>query len=183
MGITEIINAVIQNWFLTVFACTVLYFMIKLGNAYIDRFNNKKVDLLPDDLTVNHVRSIVWYHSRGKLRYIESVLIENDIHTRKDEITRKIKNALEERSTVYIDYLNSIDCNIKRLGTFYCDVFEFDPFFKELMSVVLKPYRSEDHTKEIAVKLKDIAEIMYEYQEKANIKVEEEFERLSNIKK
>lgn len=181
MGITELINTVIQNWFLTVFASTVLYFMIKLGNAYLDRINRNWVGVLPNDLTVNHVRNTVWYHSRGKLRQIESVLIENDIHSRKDEITRKIRNCLEERSIVYIDYLNTLDTRIKKLWDFYASIFEMEPFFKEVMDVILKEYTSSDHTREIAVKLKDIAEIMYYYQERANAKIEEEFNRLSKI--
>lgn len=105
--------------------------------------------------------------------------MENDIHNRKDEIARKIRNSLEERSTVYVDYLNTLETKIKKIGNFYSSIFEMEPFFKEVMEVVLKPYKAKDHTKEIALKLKDISEIMYYYQERANLKVEEELERLS----
>lgn len=138
---------------------------------------------LPQSIVINMVRSIVWYHSRGALRHIESILIENHIEERKDEITRKVKNALEERANAYIDYFNSLNTKIPKLWSYYSEVFETAPFFEEIMKVVFRKYKLKNSIPEIAIKIKDISEIMYEYQEKANIKVEIELERLSNEEK
>ncbi len=89
--------------------------MIKFGNIYIENHIRGAHFKLNNDLVMNIVRSVVWYHSRGKLRHIEAILIENNIDTRKDEITRKVRNALEERTLVYLEYLNTLNTNIKRL--------------------------------------------------------------------
>lgn len=180
MDLTSVINIAVQNGFLVTFASTVLYFMIKFGNIYIDRHIKWDNFKLNNDLVMNLVRSVVWYHSRGKLRHIEAILIENNIDTRKDEITRKVRNSLEERTLVYLEYLNTLNTSIKRLWTFYWECFEMDDFFKEIMKIVLRPYTQEKHEIEIAIKLKDISEVMFFYQEKANAKVEEELYRISN---
>jgi hypothetical protein len=185
MEISELINLVVQNGFMTVFACTILYFGIRVGNAYLEKLACKgECITLPDDLVVKLVRAEVWYHSRGKLRHIESILIENNIETRKDEITRKVRNALEERTLVYLEYFNTVKCKVEKLGDFYGKTFEMEPFFKEVMEVVLRAYVSIEHEHEISTKLKDIAEIMVVYQERTNTKLEEELNRLSlNYKK
>lgn len=180
MDLTNVINVVVQNWFLTCFAATVLYFMIKFWNIYIEKHVQGAHFKLNNDLVLNIVRSVVWYHSRGKLRHIEAILIENNIDTRKEEIIRKVRNSLEERTMVYLEYFNTLNTNIKRLGTFYGDSFEMEEFFQEVMKVVFRPYTQEKHEIEIAIKLKDISEIMFYYQENANAKVEEELYRISN---
>lgn len=180
MDLTSVINVVVQNWFLTCFASTVLYFMIKFGNIYIDKHVKWDHFKLNNDLVMNLVRSVVWYHSRGKIRTIEQILIENNIETRKDEIARKVRNSLEERTLVYLDYFNTLNTNIKRLGTFYGDSFEMEDFLKEVMKVVFRPYTQDKHEIEIAIKLNDISEIMFFYQQQANDKVEEELNRISN---
>jgi hypothetical protein len=180
MGITEIVNMVIQNGFMTVFACTILYFIIRLGNTYIEKLSCKgECIILPDELIVKLVRAEVWLHSRTKLKMIESVLIENNIDTRKDQITRRIENTLYERTRIYLDYFNTLQCKINKLGDYYDEVFEMDAFLKEVLAVVFRPYKSECHEHEINIKLKDISEIMIVYQSKANNKIEEELARLS----
>lgn len=181
MDITTLINLIVQNWFLVVFSSTVLFFMIRVGNAMIDKYFNKS-NKLEDSIVLNLVRSTVWYHSRWKLRHIESILIENNIEKRKEEITRKIRNALEERTAVYISYFNTLNTNIQRLWDFYAKVFEMEPFFEDVMKVVLRKYESDNHIPEIAIKLKDISEIMYEAQDRANIKLDDELNRLSWVK-
>jgi len=90
--------------------------MIKFSTVYLDKFthrHNKQV--LEDDLVLKLVRSEVWFASRGKVRHIESILIENDIYNRQEEVTRKVRNALEERTMVYIEYFNTLDTHIVRL--------------------------------------------------------------------
>jgi len=94
--------------------------MIKFATVYLDKFthrHNKQV--LEDDLVVNLVRAIVWYHSKGKLRTIEQILIENNIATRQEEITRKVRNCLEERTQIYLDYFNTLYTNIAKVGNVY----------------------------------------------------------------
>lgn len=180
MDVTEIVNLVIQNGFMTVFACTILYFGIRFGNTYLERISCKgECVSLPDDLIVKLVRAEVWYHSRGKLKIIEGILIENNIDTRPDEVTRRVRNALEERTLVYLEYFNTLKCKIDRLGDFYASIFDMDKFFKEVMEVVLRPYSGIPHEHEINIKLKDISEIMIVYQSQTNDKLEEKLYTLS----
>ena len=180
MDLWALINLVIQNGFLTVFACTVLYFMIKFSTVYLNKLTNKNNTCkIADDFLVKFVRAEVWYHSKWKLRHIESILIENNINTRKDEVTRKVRNALEERTMVYLEYFNTMHTNITRLGDVYGSVFEMEPFFQEVMDVVLRKYTIEDHKLEIVIKIKDIGEIMTYWQERANGKLEDELKRIS----
>ena len=181
MDLQTIINTVVQNGFLTVFASTVLFFMVKIGNVYIDKIQNNN-HILQDDLILKLVRSMVWFQSRLTLKQIEAILIENNIQKRKDEISRQIKNAIE-RSMVYnIEYFNLLKTNIERIWTFYGKIFEEDKFFQEVIDVVLRPYENDVHTTEINIKIKDISEIMFHYQDLANSKLEEELYRVSNKK-
>jgi len=173
MNVTELINLIVQNGFMTVFSGTILYFMYKFGNMYLLKLTGKAIAPLDNDLVLNLVRATVWYHSKGKLRTIEGILIENNIETRKDEITRRVRNCLEERTQIYLDYFNTLDTRLTRLGDVYGKLFEMEPFFKEVMEVVLRPYNSDNHNNEIAVKIKDVGEVMTEWQEKANKKLEE----------
>lgn len=180
MWITELINLILQNGFMLVFSAMTLYLLLKVSNIYIEKLKWKKEEpILPDSLVVNIVRAIVWYHSKWKLRYIESVLLANHIDTRQKEITKKIRNALEWRAQVYLDYLNTLSTNIPKLWDFYGNAFDMIPFFDEVMKITLSPYNSKDHATEIVLKLKDIGEIMTEYQDKAAEKVEDELKRLS----
>jgi len=181
MDLTNVINVVVQNWFLTCFAATVLYFMIKFGNIYIEKHVQGAHFKLNNDLVMNLVRSVVWYHSRGKIRTIEQILIENNIESRKEEITKKIRNCLEERTQIYIDYFNTLNTNIERIGDEYARLFEMESFFDELISIALRPYKSSNHDMEIMIKLKDISEVMTFWQEKANKKLDDELKRIANI--
>jgi len=56
-----------------------------------------------------------------------------------------------------------------------------EPFFQEVMEVVLRKYTIEDHKLEIVIKIKDIGEIMTYFQERANKKLEDELKRIQSI--
>jgi len=56
-----------------------------------------------------------------------------------------------------------------------------EPFFQEVMDVVLKKYTDKDKALVIAMKIKDIYEVMYTYQMQANVSMEKELKRLAMI--
>ncbi|MCG9702462.1 hypothetical protein L1D19_20550 [Vibrio natriegens] len=118
------------------------------------------LDHLSSSMTYNYVRSVVWYHSRGKIKELESILMNDDLSD-KMAIKLKINNMLQHRTSVYLREFNALDAPIPKVGDHYEELFEFDNFLEEIYGVVFSK-------REIHSKLSLITDIMESYQSKAN---------------
>ncbi len=119
-----------------------------------------KLDQLSPSMTYNYVKSVVWYHSRGKLKELESILLSEGLD---DEVAikRKIKNMLKHRTSVYLREFNSLNAPIDKVGNHYNEIFNFTPFLDDIYTVVFS-------NKDVHHKLSLVADIMESYQTKAN---------------
>ena len=118
------------------------------------------LDHLSSSMTYNYVRSVVWYHSRGKIKELESILMNDDLSDQM-AIKLKINNMLQHRTSVYLREFNTLDAPISKVGDRYEELFEFDNFLEETYAVVFS--NRETHSK-----LSLITDIMESYQSKAN---------------
>ncbi|CNI65518.1 hypothetical protein [Yersinia aleksiciae] len=121
----------------------------------------KSVDNLSPDLTINYVRSMVWYHSRGKLQELRSILLNDDL-SKRDRIEIRLKNMLMHRSSAYIREFNSLNTPVNNLGTWYQDNFNFDSFLHDIYEVVFDAGLTVDE------KIRNVTDIMEEYQNITN---------------
>ncbi|OCH65461.1 hypothetical protein A6E00_13410 [Vibrio diabolicus] len=137
-------------------------FFLAFGLAgWIAAFNKPdKQDHLSSFMTYNYVKSVVWYHSRGKLKELEGIILNEDLSD-EEAIKRKIKNMLKHRTSVYLREFNSLDAPIQNIGNHYEEMFEFTPFLNDVYEVVFSD-------KNVHIKLSLIADIMEAYQTKAN---------------
>lgn len=119
-----------------------------------------KLDHLSSFMTYNYVKSVVWYHSRGKLKELESIILNDDLSD-EEAIKRKIQNMLKHRTSVYLREFNSLDAPVQNVGNQYEEMFEFAPFLNDVYEVVFSD-------KDVHLKLSLIADIMEAYQTKAN---------------
>ncbi|MHA2734619.1 hypothetical protein [Vibrio campbellii] len=119
-----------------------------------------KLDHLSSFMTYNYVKSVVWYHSRGKLKELESIILNDDLSD-EEAIKRKIQNMLKHRTSVYLREFNSLDAPIQNVGNHYEEMFEFAPFLNDVYEVVFS-------NKDVHLKLSLIADIMEAYQTRAN---------------
>ncbi|MCR9941890.1 hypothetical protein [Vibrio owensii] len=119
-----------------------------------------KLDHLSSSMTYNYVKSVVWYHSRGKLKELESIILNDDLND-EEAIKRKIQNMLKHRTSVYLREFNSLDAPIQNVGNHYEEMFEFAPFLNDVYEVVFS-------NKDVHLKLSLIADIMEAYQTRAN---------------
>ncbi|HHA1672071.1 TPA: hypothetical protein ACOEF8_004112 [Enterobacter roggenkampii] len=118
-------------------------------------------DHLSPEMTVSYVRAIVWYHSRGKLEELRSILDDkpedNEAQTR-----IRISNMLRHRSAAYIRELNSLDTPVSNLGNWYERNFKFDKFLDDIFLVCFnKKYSVEE-------KIRYVSDVMEEYQNTTN---------------
>ncbi|HIF9371196.1 TPA: hypothetical protein ACX6RS_003292 [Photobacterium damselae] len=95
-----------------------------------------RYDVLSRDMTVRYVRSIVWYHSRGKLIELKALMHDDSLSDQ--ELMIKIENMLKHRTSVYIDEFNHLNTPIPSLGTWYSEHFEFDKFLDAINKEVVK---------------------------------------------
>ncbi|MGR5096827.1 hypothetical protein [Vibrio mediterranei] len=137
-----------------------LFFIVGALGWYMALTKPSQYDHLSPSMTYNYVKSVVWYHSRGKLKELESILLTGNLAD-EHAIKRSIKNMLKHRTSVYLREFNSLDTPIERVGDVYESIFEFTPFLEEVYDVVFSP-------KDIHMKLNHIADIMESYQTKAN---------------
>lgn len=86
-------------------------------------------------MTINYVRAMVWFHSRGKLQELRSILMTDDL-TQRERIEIRIKNMLQHRSTAYIREFNSLRTPIRNLGNWYQDNFDFNDFLGDIYAVI-----------------------------------------------
>lgn len=121
------------------------------------RVYTKRYDQLSPELTVSYVRAIVWYHSRGKLQELRSILMEEDL-TQQERVKIRIINMLKHRTSAYIRELNTLDTPVNNLGNWYQDNFDFDNFLNAVFEVVFNKNYSVDE------KVKYVTDVMEEYQ-------------------
>jgi hypothetical protein len=114
--------------------------------------------------TYNYVRAMVWYHSRGKLEELKSILQTENL---KDiEATKlKIRNMLQHRTSAYIRDFNYLKAPIPMIGNVYGNIFDFDGFLEAVYEVAF------DDTKTVDGKINRVADIMEEYQIDASNKL------------
>ncbi|WP_267443427.1 hypothetical protein [Erwinia psidii] len=122
------------------------------------------VDNLSSDMTVNYVRAMVWYHSRGKLQELRSILLNDDLSQR-ERIKIRIKNMLMHRSSAYIRELNALNTPIKSLGNWYQSHFDFDNFLQDVYKIVF------DSGLTVEEKVRNATDVMEEYQNITNRKL------------
>lgn len=121
-------------------------------------------DKLSPEMTVSYVRAIVWYHSRGKLQEIRSILMTDNLENR-SQIEIRLRNMLEHRSLAYIRDFNSINTPLQNLGTWYQQNFDFEPFLTDVYKAVF------DNKLTVEDKVRNITDIMEEYQNITNAKL------------
>ncbi len=121
----------------------------------------QKKDILSADMTYNYVKSVVWYHSRGKLQELKGILITSDL-SRKSEVKLKIENMLKHRTSAYIREFNRLNSPINSVGNVYAELFDFTPFLDEIFSVVF------NDKLDVNQKISDVTDIMEMHQTKAN---------------
>lgn len=114
-------------------------------------------DQLSPELTVSYVRAIVWYHSRGKLQELRSILMEEDL-VHQERVKVRITNMLKHRTSAYIREFNVLDTPVNNLGNWYQDNFDFDNFLNAVFEVVFNKSYSVDE------KVKYVTDVMEEYQ-------------------
>lgn len=119
-----------------------------------------RLDKLSVDLTYNYVSATVWFHSRGKLRELETILRED--YTDKRELERRITNMLKHRTSNYLREFNNLDAPIHHLGNEYEQLFEFDDFLGAVFDIVNRSDLSVDD------KIARVADVMEFYQSRAN---------------
>ncbi len=144
-----------------------------LSNVYVK--SELKANYLSSNLVSSYVRATVWYHSRGKLQEMRSVLLTEDLVNDK-KIKTRITNMLKHRTSAYIRDFNSLDTPIKDLGTWYESHFEFQPFLDEVFDIV---FNEELYVEE---KVRDIADIMEKYQGDTNQMLEKELRKYPALK-
>ncbi len=117
---------------------------------------------LSTTLTETYVKSVVWYHSRGKLQELRMVMLTDNLSDH-EVIKRRIENLLKHRSSAYIREFNQLDTPIPNLGDWYVEHFDFDSFLDEIFSVVF------DENLTVGVKIRDITDIMEKYQNQTSM--------------
>nr|WP_159465179.1 hypothetical protein [Scandinavium goeteborgense] len=115
------------------------------------------IDNISPDMTINYVRAMVWYHSRGKLQELRSILMNDDLK-QKERIEIRIKNMLQHRSSAYIREFNSLHAPVKNLGNWYQDNFDFNNFLQDVYLIVFEEKLNVDE------KIRNITDVMEEYQ-------------------
>lgn len=121
----------------------------------------KTIDNLSSEMTINYVRAMVWYHSRGKLQELRSILLTDDLSQR-ERIEIRIKNMLMHRTSAYIREFNTLITPVSKLGSWYQGNFDFDSFLKGVYDVVF------DATLTVDEKIRNVTDVMEEYQNNTN---------------
>lgn len=128
-------------------------------SAYIYTAQQKATqhyDVLSGNMTVRYVRSIVWYHSRGKLVELKALL--NDKTLSNVELKLKIENMLRHRTSVYIEEFNHVNSPVPQLGNWYAEHFNFNDFLKDIGKEVVK------HNITVEIRVDRCTDIMERYQ-------------------
>ena len=123
-----------------------------------------RVDKLSANHSYNYIRAVVWYHSRGKLEEIKSILMSGDLKN-EDQIKLKIDNMLRHRSSAYIRDFNNLDAPVEKVGDIYEKIFDFDAFLEDVYAICF----NEEIPVDTRISL--IADVMEKHQMEANDKV------------
>lgn len=121
-------------------------------------------DHLSPELSYNHARYTVWFHSEGKIRELRSILSQHDISDPKEisKIKSLIESMLIRRTEVYVQELNKLHAPLDSLGSYYLTVFRFEPFLDEVIEICLGQSNDLDR------KMISVYETMFVYQTEAN---------------
>lgn len=149
---------------LAIYGLTGIFGWYQYQNQIDHSKNTVVMDHISPDMTINYVRAMVWYHSRGKLQELRSILLTDDLK-QKERIEIRIKNMLQHRSSAYIREFNSLSTPIKNLGNWYQDNFDFNKFLQDVYSIVF------DNGLNVDEKIRNIADVMEEYQNISNRKL------------
>ena len=123
-----------------------------------------RVDKLSANHSYNYIRAVVWYHSRGKLEEIKSILASEDLKN-KDQIRLKIDNMLRHRSSAYIRDFNNLDAPVEKIGDIYEKIFDFDAFLEDVYVICFSDELPID------TRISLISDIMEKYQMETNDKI------------
>lgn len=119
--------------------------------------NKLVIDNISSDMTINYVKAMVWYHSRGKLQELRSILLNDDLKQR-SRIEVRIKNMLMHRTSAYIREFNTLGAPVKNLGDWYRHNFNFDDFLKDIYEIIF------DEKLNVDEKIRNVTDVMEEYQ-------------------
>lgn len=141
-----------------------LFFNSKLNN---EKIRNSNQTLLSDHITETLVKSVVWYHSRGKLEELRLVFMDPNYMSDTRTTKIRIENMLKHRTSVYIREFNQYKCSIDNLGNWYQKNFDFENFLNDVFLVVFDKslYEKDKDLGIVAeLKIKKIRDIMEKYQ-------------------
>ncbi len=128
-------------------------------------------DQLPLNIIAPYVTATVWYHSRGKLQELRSILLVDDLSDR-EKIKIRITNMLKHRSSAYIRTFNNLQTPIPNLGGWYQKHFDFDEFLTKVFALVFSEHLTVEE------KIRDVADIMEQYQSATNQQLLDVLERI-----
>jgi hypothetical protein len=148
-----------------------LIILILLANP-----QEKEKDNLSAGLAYIHIKSVVWYHSKGKLDAIYGILLNDDLEN-KSRVESKIENLLRHRTSVYITEFNHLKTPILMAGNYYASVFDFSSFLDAIFNVVFDDKLSEDQ------KIMDVTNVMERYQNDANDLILKKMKNAEDAKK
>ncbi len=149
---------------LLVFAIALLGIVGWMVAIYSFYVKEEAVDKFSDNHSYNYIRATVWYHSRGKLEELKSILQVEDL-SKQEQVKMKINNMLRHRSSAYIRDFNSLDAPVPNLGNVYEKVFDFDAFLEGVYAVCF------DESLTVDARISLVANVMEKYQMEANDKV------------
>ncbi|EFL91184.1 hypothetical protein REG_1888 [Candidatus Regiella insecticola LSR1] len=115
------------------------------------------VDKFSSEMTVAYIRAMVWYHSRGKLQELRSILLTDNLANKK-QIKIRITNMLKHRTSAYIRDFNSLDTPIENIGNWYQNNFDFDNFLSAVFDEVFNNKLSVEE------KIRSVSDVMEAYQ-------------------
>lgn len=134
------------------------------GYIYEKSNVNYTYDNFSSSHTVSYVRSVVWYHSRGKLQELRAILLNDDM-TDKKLIQTRIENMLKHRTSAYIREFNGLTTPLPNLGDWYSSNFDFANFLDDVFLVVFKDSIPVD------TKIRNVADVMEQYQNQTTVKL------------
>lgn len=149
---------------------SVITILLILVVTFNQQQSKKETDNLSSSLAYIHVKSVVWYHSRGKLEVIRSILLNDDL-SKVEKTKLKIENMLKHRTSVYITEFNNLKTPIQNMGDYYSSVFDFESFLNSVFEVAF------DDELSVNQRVVDITNVMELYQNEANDLV---FKRMKN---
>lgn len=127
-------------------------------------------DNFSPEMTISHVRSIVWYHSRGKLQELRAILNDENLLD-EERVKIRITNMLKHRTSAYIRDMNGWNTPILKLGNWYQDHFDFNNFLDDVFKVVF------DNSYPVNEKIRYVTDIMEEYQNMTTLELMKELNK------